>query len=138
VTKDRPSGIIILSILALLGAILAAVMAVELLHPLLSVSENLFSLLDLVSVIIFLSLTAAFAWIAYTFLTIDLSDWYSAVGISLLNLALLIISGLALVLSSAMLVCGVSEYIAASAIIVNSCIIVYCLLLNKRRAFGSS
>ncbi len=137
--NDRPSGIIILSILALLGGILAAVMAVQALHLLPAASvNNLVFLTDLIGALIFVGLAPAFAWIAYTFWTITLSDWYSVITISFLNLALIILSGMSLAVSSALMMRGVLWNIAVSAIIVNGCTLLYCLLLDKKRAFGST
>ena len=136
--NDRPSGIIILAVLAMLGAAQAGFMTVQVLHVLPAVSGPGFVVVpDLIVALIFGLLALAFAWVAYAFWTINLSDWYSVLSISLLNLALIILSGMSLAFSIAMMVKGSSGNLLVSGIMIYGGILLYCLLLDKKRAFGS-
>ena len=136
--NDRPSGIIILAVLAMLGTAQAGFMTVQVLYILPAFSGPRFAVVpDLIVALICGLLALAFMWISYMFWTINLTDWYSSIGISLLNLALILLSALSLAVSLAMMTMGVSGNIAASAIIVNGCTLLFCLLLDKKRAFGS-
>jgi len=138
VINDRPSGIIILAVLAMLGAAQAGFMTVQVLHVLPAVSGPGFVVVpDLIVALIFGLLALAFAWVAYAFWTINLSDWYSVLSISLLNLALIILSGMSLAFSIAMMVKGSSGNLLVSGIMIYGGILLYCLLLDKKRAFGS-
>ena len=136
--NDRPFGIIILAVLSILGATQAGFMTVQVLHVLPALSGPGFVVVpDLIVALICGLLALAFTWIAYVFWTINLSDWYSVLSISLLNLALIILSGMSLVVFSAMMVMGLPWKMLVSGIIINGCILLYCLLLDKKRAFGS-
>jgi hypothetical protein len=138
VINDRPSGIIILAVLAMLGAAQAGFMTVQVLHVLPAVSGPGFVVVpDLIVALIFGLLALAFAWVAYAFWTINLSDWYSVLSISLLNLALIILSGMSLAFSIAMMVKGSSGNLLVSGIMIYGGILLYCLLLDAKKAFGS-
>ena len=135
---DRPSGIIILAVLAMLGAAQAGFMTVQGLHILPACSgPGFIAAPDLIVALICGLLALAFTWISYEFFTINLSDWYSVISISLLNLALIILSGMSLALSIGMLVKGSSWNLPVSGIMIYGGILTYCLLLDKKRAFGS-
>ena len=136
--NDRPSGIIILAVLAMLGAAQAGFMTVQVLHLLPPYSGPRFAVVSDVIVALILGLLAlAFAWIAYMFWTVNLSDWYSVISISLLNLALIILSVMSLAVSSVLIIRGLPWNMLVYAIIINGCILLYCLLLDKKRAFWS-
>ncbi len=118
---DRPSGIIILAVLAMVGAAQAGFTTVQVLRVLPAVSgPDFVAAPDLIVALICGLLALVFMWISYVFWTVNLSDWYSVITISLLNLALIILSGLSLAVSLAMMFRGVSWMIAASAIIVKN------------------
>lgn len=136
--NDRPFGTMVLAVLAMLGAAQAGFMAVQVLYILPAFSGPRFAVVpDLIVALICGLLVLAFMWISYMFWTINLTDWYSVISISLLNLALILLSGTSLAVSIAMMVKGFSWTMLVSAIIINGCILLYCLLLDKKRAFGS-
>ena len=136
--NDRPFGIMVLAVLAMLGAAQAGFMTVQVLHVLPALSGPGFVVVpDLIVAFIFGLLALAFTWISYVFWTINLSDWYSVISISLLNLVLVLLSGMSLVVFSAMMVMGLPWKMLVSGIIINGCILLYCLLLDKKRAFWS-
>jgi len=138
VINDRPFGIMVLAVLAMLGAAQAGFMTVQVLHVLPALSGPGFVVVpDLIVAFIFGLLALAFTWISYVFWTINLSDWYSVISISLLNLVLVLLSGMSLVVFSAMMVMGLPWKMLVSGIIINGCILLYCLLLDKKRAFWS-
>jgi hypothetical protein len=138
VINDRPSGIIILAVLAMLGAAQAGFMTVQVLHLLPAFSGPDFVIVPDFFVALILGLLAlAFMWISYVFWTVNLSDWYSVLSISLLNLALIILSGMSLAVSIAIMAKGFSWIKLVSAILINGCTLLYCLLLDKKRAFWS-
>ena len=136
--NDRPFGIIILAVLAMLGAAQAGFMTVQVLHVLPAVSGPGFvAVPDLIVALILGLLALAFTWISYVFWTINLADWYSVISISLLNLMLIILSGMSLAFSIAMMVKGSSGNLLVSGIMIYGGILLYCLLLDAKKAFGS-
>ena len=136
--NDRPIGIIILAVLAMLGAAQAGFMTVQVLHVLPALSGPGFVVIpDLIVALICGLLALAFTWIAYVFWTINLSDWYSVLSISLLNLALIILSGVSLAISIGMMGNGSSRNLLLSGIMIYGGTLTYCLLLDKKRAFWS-
>lgn len=135
---DRPFGIIILAILSILGAVQAGFMTLQVLHVLPAFTGPGFVVVpDLIVALICGLLALAFTWIAYVFWTINLSDWYSVLSISLLNLALIILSGVSLAVSIGMMGKGSSRNLLLSGIMIYGGILTYCLLLDKKRAFWS-
>ena len=136
--NDRPSGIIILAVLAMLGAAQAGFMTVQVLHLLPAVSGPGFVVVPGLIVALICGLLAlAFTWISYVFWTVNLSDWYSVISISLLNLALIILSVMSLAVSIGMMVKGLSRNLLFSGIMIYGGTLTYCLLLDKKRAFWS-
>ena len=74
--NDRPFGIMVLAVLAMLGAAQAGFMTVQVLHVLPALSGPGFVVVpDLIVAFIFGLLALAFTWISYVFWTINLSDW---------------------------------------------------------------
>ena len=135
---DRPFGIIILAILSILGAVQAGFMTLQVLHVLPAFTGPGFVVVpDLIVALICGLLALAFTWIAYVFWTINLSDWYSVLSISLLNLTLIILSGVSLAVSIGMMGKGSSRNLLLSGIMIYGGILTYCLLLDKKRAFWS-
>ena len=134
--NDRPFGIVILATLAMLGAAQAVVMSLQVLQVLPATTGHSFVVVpDLIVAFIFGLLALAFTWISYVFWTINLSDWYSVLSISLLNLALIILSGVSLAVSIGMMGKGSSRNLLLSGIMIYGGILTCCLLLDKKRAF---
>jgi hypothetical protein len=134
----RPFGIIFLAILAVLGAAMASIMSLQVLSYLLALQGYSFAILqDFVIALFFGLLVLAFCCIAYGFLTIDLTDWYSVISVSLLNFALIILSGISLGLSLIMIINGLPWSRFLSVIIVYGSILTYCVLLDNKKAFWS-
>jgi hypothetical protein len=139
VLNNRPFGIIILAVLAMLGAAQACVTTLLILHILPAFSGPAFVVIpDFFVALIPGMLALAFIWIAYVFLMINLSDWYSAISVSLLNLALIVLSGMSLAFTIAMMVKGSSWNLVVSGAMIYGGILTYCLLLDGKKAFGSS
>jgi hypothetical protein len=138
VINDRPFGIIILAVLSILGATQAGFMTLQVLQVLPEVSGPGFVVVPNLFVALICGLLAlAFAHVAYVFWTINLSDWYSVLSISVLNLALIILSGMSLAVSIGMMGKGSSRNLLLSGIMIYGGILTYCLLLDKKRAFWS-
>lgn len=136
--NDRPYGIIILAVLAMLGAAQAGFMTVQVLQVLPALPGPwLVVVPDLFVALIFGLAALAFTWISYMFWTINLSDWYSVLSISLLNLALILLSGMSIAFTIAMMVKGWSWNLLVSGMMIYGGILTYCLLLDKKKAFGS-
>jgi hypothetical protein len=138
VINDRPFGIVILATLAMLGAAQAVVISLQVLQVLPATTGHSFVVVpDLIVAFIFGLLALAFTWISYVFWTINLADWYSVITISLLNLTLIILSGVSLAVSIGMMGKGSSRNLLLSMIMIYGGILTYCLLLDKKRAFWS-
>jgi hypothetical protein len=138
VINSRPFGIIFLAVLAMLGAGMACFMTLQVLINLPHLSGYIsVELPDIFLALIFVLLVLAFSLIAYGFLMIDLTDWYSVIGVSILNFAIIILSGISLAITFVTIMMGFPWSKSLSMVVVNGCILTYCVLLDNKKAFWS-
>ncbi len=127
-TKSRPIGVTILAILAALGAIMAIIHTLQMLHVLpVFLGPVRFFTFDLLGAILWGVLAAIYIWLVRGLWNVDSQVWLFLVILSILNLALALIS-----------IIGNSSLTAmAPAVLVNGLILIYCVLPGTKRAFGA-
>lgn len=124
--RERPLGITILAILALIGAAGALIVTLQMLHLLpVYVGQLHFWTFDFWGALLWGILFLIYLWVFRMLWNVDPQGWLFMVLISGLNLILAFLS-----------VLGGSSWDALSvAIIINGLILIYCLLPSTKRAF---
>jgi hypothetical protein len=127
--KERPLGITILAILALLGAAWALIVTLQMLHLLpIFVGELHFWTFDFWAALLWGILFLIYLWVFRMLWSVNPQGWLFMVIISGLNLILALLS-----------VLGGSTWDAmAGSIIINGLILIYCLLPSTKSAFELS
>jgi hypothetical protein len=129
--KKRPFGVTLLAILAAVGAILAIIHTLQMLHlfpirgPL-----GLFSFFtfDLLGAILWGILALIYIWLVRMLWNVDPQAWLFLVVLSVLNLILAFVS-----------ILGASSWEAMlPSIVLNGLILIYCLLPGTKAAFGEA
>lgn len=127
-TKSRPIGVSVLAILAALGAIMAIIHTLQMLHLLpVFFGPVRFFTFDLLGAILWGMLAAIYIWLVRGLWNVEPQVWLFLVILSILNLALALIS-----------IIGNSSLAAmAPAVLVNGLILIYCILPGTKNAFGA-
>ena len=127
-TKSRPIGVTILAILAALGAIMAIIHTLQMLHLLpVFFGPVRFFTFDLLGAILWGMLAAIYIWLVRGLWNVEPQAWLFLVILSILNLALALVS-----------IIGNSSLTAmAPAVLVNGLILIYCILPGTKNAFGA-
>jgi len=127
--KERPLGITILAILALLGAAGALIVTLQMLHLLpIYVGQLHFWTFDFWGALLWGILFLIYLWVFRMLWSVNPQGWLFVVIISGLNLILALLS-----------VLGGSTWDAMAApIIINGVILIYCLLPSTKKAFELS
>ena len=127
--KKRPIGVMILAILAIVGAIVAIYYTLQMLH-LIPITGPFgvfkFFTFDLLGAILWGILAAIYIWVARMLWNLDPQGWLFVAVLSTLNLIIALISVLGNSTWEAML----------PAILINGLILIYCLLPGTKAAFG--
>lgn len=124
--RERPLGITILAILALLGAAWALVATLQMLHILpVFVGQIHFWTFDFWGALLWGILFLIYLWVFRMLWNVDPQGW----------LFLVIISGLNLILAFLYILGGSSWDAMSAAILINGVILIYCLLPSTKRAF---
>ena len=127
-TKSRPIGVTLLAILAALGAIIAIIHTLQMLHLLpVFFGPVRFFTFDLLGAILWGMLAAIYIWLVRGLWNVEPQVWLFLVILSILNLALALISIIGNSSLSAM----------APAVLVNGLILIYCILPGTKKAFGA-
>lgn len=128
-TKKRPFGVMILAILAVVGAIVAIYYTLQMLH-LIPITGPFgvfkFFTFDLLGAILWGMMAAIYIWVARMLWNLDPQGWLFVAVLSTLNLIIALISILGNSTWEAML----------PAILINGLILIYCLLPGTKAAFG--
>ena len=128
-TKKRPFGVMILAILAVVGAIVAIYYTLQMLH-LIPITGPFgvfkFFTFDLLGAILWGMMAAIYIWVARMLWNLDPQGWLFVAALSTLNLIVALISILGNSTWEAML----------PAILINGLILIYCLLPGTKAAFG--
>jgi hypothetical protein len=122
----RPIGVTILAVLAALGAIMAVIHTLQMLHlwPIYLGPARFFTF-SLIGAILWGVLAAIYIWLVRRLWSLDPQAWMFMVILSVLNLALDLIS-----------ILGQSSFQAMlPSIVINGIILIYCLLPGTRKAF---
>jgi hypothetical protein len=130
VTKERPMGVTILGILALLGAIAAGIHTLQLLHlwPIkLAGTDFRFFTFDLWGAIMWAIMLAIWIWLFRRLWAVDPQAWLFLVVLAVLNLILAIVSIIGQMAWQDMLY----------SIVINGIVLIYCLLPGTKKAFGT-
>ncbi|MCJ7660711.1 MAG: DUF4332 domain-containing protein [Anaerolineales bacterium] len=130
-TKKRPFGVTILAILAVIGALIAIIHTMQMLHlfPIRGpFGQFAFFTFDLFGAILWGVLALIYIWVTNKLLSLDPQGWIFVAALSALNLILAVISILGQSTWQAML----------PAIVVNGLILIYALLPGTKEAFGLS
>jgi len=125
--KKRPIGVTILAILAGIGALLAIVHTLQMLHlfPILAGPFKFFTF-DLLGAILWGILAAIYIWLVRMLWNINPQAWLFMVILGFLNIILALIS-----------IIGSTQFgDVAATILLNSIILIYCLMPGTREAFG--
>jgi len=128
-TKKRPIGVMILAILAVVGAIVAIYYTLQMLHliPITGpFGQFKFFTFDLLGAILWGMMAAIYIWVARMLWNLDPQGWLFVTVLSTLNLIVALISILGNSTWEAML----------PAILINGLILIYCLLPGTKAAFG--
>lgn len=127
-TKSRPVGVTILAFLAALGAIMAIIHTLQMLHLLpVFFGPVRFFTFDLLGAILWGMLAAIYIWLVRGLWNVEPQAWLFLVILSILNLALALVS-----------IIGNSSLTAmAPAVLVNGLILIYCILPGTKNAFGA-
>lgn len=124
--RERPLGVTILAILALLGAAWALVATLQMLHILpVYVGQIHFWTFDFWGALLWGILFLIYLWVFRMLWNVDPQGW----------LFLVIISGLNLILAFLYILGGSSWDAMSAAILINGVILIYCLLPSTKRAF---
>lgn len=126
-TKKRPFGVTVLAILALLGAIVAGIHTLQMLHlfPFVLGPVKFFTF-DLFGAILWGIMFLIWLWIFRMLWAVDPQAWLFVVVLATFNLILDVLS-----------ILGQSSWEAMlPAILVNGLILIYCLLPGTKSAFG--
>ncbi len=124
--RERPLGVTILAILALLGAAWALVATLQILHILpVFVGQIHFWTFDFWGALLWGILFLIYLWVFRMLWNVDPQGW----------LFLVIISGLNLILAFLYILGGSSWDAMSAAILINGIILIYCLLPSTKRAF---
>ncbi len=124
--RERPLGVTILAILALLGAAWALVATLQMLHILpVFVGQIHFWTFDFWGALLWGILFLIYLWVFRMLWNVDPQGW----------LFLVIISGLNLILAFLYILGGSSWDAMSAAILINGIILIYCLLPSTKRAF---
>ena len=124
--RERPLGVTILAILALLGAAWALVATLQMLHILpVYVGQIHFWTFDFWGALLWGILFLIYLWVFRMLWNVDPQGW----------LFLVIISGLNLILAFLYILGGSSWDAMSAAILINGVILIYCLLPGTKRAF---
>lgn len=124
----RPIGVTILAVLAALGAIMAIIHTLQMLHlwPI-NFGPARFFTFNLIGAILWGILAAIYIWLVRRLWNLDSQAWMFMVMLSILNLALDLIS-----------ILGQSSFQAMlPSIVINGIILIYCLLPGTRQVFGT-
>ena len=127
--KKRPFGVTLLAILAAIGAIVAIIHTLQMLHlwPI-SFGPMRFFTFDLMGAILWGVLALIYIWLVRMLWNVDPQAWLFLVVLSILNLILAFVS-----------ILGASSWQAlAPTIILNGIILIYCLLPGTKAAFGEA
>ena len=128
--KKRPIGVMILAIMAVVGAIVAIYYTLQMLH-LIPITGPFgvfkFFTFDLLGAILWGIMAAIYIWVARMLWNLDPQGWLFVTVLSTLNLIFALISILGNSTWEAML----------PAILINGLILIYCLLPGTKTAFGT-
>ena len=127
--RKRPIGVTILAILAGLAAAVAIIHTLQMLHlwPI-SFGPVRFFTFSLIGAILWGILAAIYIWLVRRLWNVDPQAWMFLVILSILNLALGLIS-----------ILGQSSFQAMlPSLVANGIILIYCLLPGTRDAFGQT
>ena len=125
--KKRPIGVTVLAILAGVAAVVAIIHTLQMLHlwPIWLGPARFFTF-NLIGAILWGAMAAIWIWLVRGLWNVDPQAWMFLVILSLLNLALALVSLL-----------GKSTLAAlAPTIVLNGIILIYTLLPGTRKAFG--
>jgi hypothetical protein len=124
--RERPLGITILAILALIGAVGALIVTLQMLHLLpIYVGQLHFWTFDFWGALLWGILFLIYLWVFRMLWNVNPQGW----------LFMVIISGLNLILAFLSILGGSSWDALSVAIIINGLILIYCLLPSTKRAF---
>jgi hypothetical protein len=127
--KERPLGITILAILALLGAAWALIVTLQMLHLLpIFVGQLHFWTFDFWAALLWGILFLIYLWVFRMLWSVNPQGW----------LFMVIISGLNLILAFLSVLGGSTWDAMAGSIIINGLILIYCLLPSTKSAFELS
>mgnify|MGYP003573286980 CR=1 FL=1 len=124
--KNRPIGVTILAILAAVAAVVAIIHTLQMLHlwPI-SLGPVRFFTFSLIGAILWGITAAIWIWLVRGLWNVDPSAWIFIVIVTILNLALALVS-----------VFGGSAWDMAPTIVINGIILIYALLPGTKKAFG--
>jgi len=124
--KNRPIGITVLAVLALLGAAWALIVTLQMLHLLpIFVGQLHFWTFDFWGALLWGILFLIYLWVFRMLWNVNPQGW----------LFLVIISGLNLILAFLSVLGGSTWDAMATSIVINGLILIYCLLPSTKRAF---
>lgn len=124
--RERPLGITILAILALLGAAGALIVTLQMLHLFpVFVGELHFWTFDFWGAVLWGILFIIYLWVFSMLWNVNPQGW----------LFMVFISGLNLILAFLYILGGSTWDAMATSIIINGLILIYCLLPSTKRAF---
>ena len=126
---QRPLGITLLAVLAGIGAVLAIIHTLQMLHllPFNILGELRFWNLSFVGALVWGLLAVVYVWLVRVLWNVEPQGWLFLVVLSTLNLILALITLLA----------GSSLQALVPTLIVNGLILIYCLLPSTKEAFGA-
>jgi len=125
--RERPIGITILAILALLGAAWALIVTLQMLHLLpVFVGQLSFWTFNFWGALLWGILFLIYLWVFRMLWNVNPQGW----------LFMVIISGLNLILAFLSVLGGSTWDAMATSIVINGLILIYCLLPSTKRAFA--
>lgn len=126
-TKDRPIGVTVISILVLFGAVMAIIFALQMLHILpVFLGPVAFYTFSLIGAFMWGILAFIYFWLFKLLWDMQPQGWMFALLLSAFNLFFILLS-----------VLGASSWNAmAPGILINGLILIYCLLPGTKQAFG--
>ncbi|HSD57345.1 MAG TPA: hypothetical protein VLB04_04105 [Methanotrichaceae archaeon] len=125
--RERPLGITILAILALLGAAWALIVTLQMLHLLpVFVGQLSFWTFNFWGALLWGILFLIYLWVFRMLWNVNPQGW----------LFMVIISGLNLILAFLSVLGGSTWDAMATSIVINGLILIYCLLPSTKRAFA--
>ena len=133
-TKQRPIGVTILGILALLGAIAAGIHTLQMLHlwpisftgPVTDTTFRFFTF-DLLGALMWGLMLVIYLWLFRMLWAVDPQAWLFLVVLAVINLVLAFLT-----------VMGNTAWQDMTwAIVVNAIVLIYCLLPGTKKAFGT-